>query len=168
MSEITELHQIDLHRGHITKPRWSPDGRFLAVPTQSGSIGIFDLDSRHVTRTLGSLEQQKLFFMCQIFKPRQVSHFRSRYIQKLESCGLAVVVAEHSTKSLSSADASGLRRSAFDRTDKPVSQTLVICLSMIVGNKFSDGVPQGVFAKEDHLLQTIFFDRPDKPFRVRV
>jgi hypothetical protein len=92
----------------------------------------------------------------------------SRYIQKLESCRLAVVVVEHSTKSLASSDASGLCRSAFEWTDKPVSQTLVISLSMIVGNKFSDGVPQGVFAKEDHLLQTIFFDRPDKPFRVRV
>jgi hypothetical protein len=41
---------------------------------------------------------------------------------------------------------------------------IVISLSMIVGNEFSDGVPQGVFAKEDHLLQTIVFDRPDKPF----
>jgi hypothetical protein len=39
---------------------------------------------------------------------------------------------------------------------------------MIVGNKSSDEVPQGVFAKEGHLLQTIFFDRPDKPFRVSV
>ena len=94
--------------------------------------------------------------------------YHSRYIQKLESCGLPVVVVEYSTKSLSSSDASGLCRTAFDGTNKPVSQTLVISLSMVVGNKFSHGVPQGVFAKEDHLLQTIFFDRPDKPFRVRV
>jgi hypothetical protein len=43
----------------------------------------------------------------------------------------------------------------------------MISLSMVVGNKFSGGVSQGVFAKEDHLLQTILFDRPDKPFRVR-
>ena len=53
MSAITQLHQIDLHSGHITKPRWSPDGRFLAIPTQSGSIPIFDLDTKQVVRTLG-------------------------------------------------------------------------------------------------------------------
>src|SRR5262245_32733469 len=53
MSVITQLHQMDLHSGHITKPRWSPDGRFLAIPAQSGSISIFDLDSKQVVQTLG-------------------------------------------------------------------------------------------------------------------
>jgi WD40 repeat protein len=53
MSGITELHQIDLHCGHTTKPRWSPDGRFLAIPSKSGSIPIFDLDSRQVVQRLG-------------------------------------------------------------------------------------------------------------------
>jgi WD40 repeat protein len=42
-----------LQSGCITKPRWSPDGRFLAIPAQSGSIGIFDLNAGRVTRTLG-------------------------------------------------------------------------------------------------------------------
>src|SRR5262245_43328692 len=54
MSAIIQLHQIPLHSGHLTKPRWSPDGRFLAVPTQSGSIGIFDLETGQVAQTLGS------------------------------------------------------------------------------------------------------------------
>ena len=53
MSAITQLHQIDLHSGYITKPRWSPDGCFLAIPTQSGSIPIFDLDTGEVVQTLG-------------------------------------------------------------------------------------------------------------------
>src|SRR5881296_1360762 len=53
MSTITPLHEIDLHSGYLTKPRWSPDGRFLAIPTQSGSIAIFDLESRQVTKMLG-------------------------------------------------------------------------------------------------------------------
>ena len=52
--------------------------------------------------------------------------------------------------------------------DQSVFQALMISLSMVVGNEFSDGVPQAVFAKENHLLQTILFDRPDKPFGVRV
>ena len=53
MSPITQLHEIDLHSGHITKPRWSPDGHLLAVPTESGSIAIFDNDTKQVARTLG-------------------------------------------------------------------------------------------------------------------
>jgi WD40 repeat protein len=53
MPAITELHEIDLHSGHITKPRWSPDGRYLAVPTQSGFIAIFDIDTGNITQTLG-------------------------------------------------------------------------------------------------------------------
>src|SRR5215813_4122338 len=54
MSTITTLHEIDLHSGHLTKPSWSGNGRFLAIPTQSGSISIFDLDEEEVTRTVGS------------------------------------------------------------------------------------------------------------------
>ncbi len=53
MSTITELYQTDLQSGHITKPRWSPDGSFLALPTQSGSIAIFDFDTEHIAQTLG-------------------------------------------------------------------------------------------------------------------
>jgi WD40 repeat protein len=54
MSAITQLHEIDLQSGHITKPCWSPDGRLLAVPTQAGSIGIFDLDTGRIAQTLGA------------------------------------------------------------------------------------------------------------------
>ena len=53
MSEITQLHQIDLHSGYITKPQWSRSGRFLAVPTESGSIAIFDIDTEQIAQTLG-------------------------------------------------------------------------------------------------------------------
>ena len=53
MSTISELHRIDLHIGQVTKPRWSPDGRFLALPTRSGSIGIFDIDAEKSAGTLG-------------------------------------------------------------------------------------------------------------------
>jgi WD40 repeat protein len=54
MTEIIELHQIDLHSGGVTKPRWSPNGRFLAIPTESGSIGIFDIESARIVQTLGN------------------------------------------------------------------------------------------------------------------
>lgn len=52
MADIIELHQIGLD-SEITKPRWSPDGRFLAIPMQSGSIAIFDLDVNEVVQTVG-------------------------------------------------------------------------------------------------------------------
>jgi WD40 repeat protein len=54
MSAITELHHIDLNSGQITKPRWSPNGRLLAVPGESGSIAIFDMNAGRVTQTLGA------------------------------------------------------------------------------------------------------------------
>ena len=54
MSEIPQLHQIDLQSGYISKPRWSPDGRFLAIPTQFGSTAIFDIDAEQIARTLES------------------------------------------------------------------------------------------------------------------
>ena len=44
---------MDLHSGHITKPRWSPNGRLLALPTEYGSIAIFDIDTGLVAPTLG-------------------------------------------------------------------------------------------------------------------
>jgi WD40 repeat protein len=53
MHEISQLHLIDPRSGYITNPRWSPDGRSLAIPTQCGSIVIFDLDSGAIVRTLG-------------------------------------------------------------------------------------------------------------------
>src|SRR5437867_1628963 len=54
MSAITQLHQIDLHSGRITKPRWSPNGRLLALPTESGSLAIFDINTGQVAQTLVS------------------------------------------------------------------------------------------------------------------
>src|SRR5262245_30497073 len=53
MPTITQLHQIDLRSGSITKPRWSLDGCFLALPTPFGSIAIVDLDAGQISQTLG-------------------------------------------------------------------------------------------------------------------
>jgi WD40 repeat protein len=53
MSDIIELHQTDLRSGQKSKPRWSLDGRFLAVPTESGSIPIVDAGTMQVIQTLG-------------------------------------------------------------------------------------------------------------------
>ena len=52
MPEISELHQVDLQSGRITKLRWSNDGRLLAISTQFGSTVIFDIDANEVAHTL--------------------------------------------------------------------------------------------------------------------
>jgi WD40 repeat protein len=53
MSDITELQQIDFHGGQIGKPSWTLNGRFIAVPTESGSIFILDTQTMQVVQTLG-------------------------------------------------------------------------------------------------------------------
>jgi WD40 repeat protein len=53
MSDIVEVHQIDFHGGRIGKPSWSLDGRFLAIPTKSGLVLIFDINVMQVVQTLG-------------------------------------------------------------------------------------------------------------------
>lgn len=53
MSDITELYQIDLRSGQLAKPCWSFNGRFLAVPTESGSIVILDAGTMKTVQTLG-------------------------------------------------------------------------------------------------------------------
>lgn len=50
MSEVSSIDHFDLDSGQITKMRWSPDGRYLAVPTQSGSIAIFDVETQQVVQ----------------------------------------------------------------------------------------------------------------------
>ena len=50
---ITTEHEMDLGSGRITRPRWSPDGSFLAIPTDSGSIAIFEADTERIAGTLG-------------------------------------------------------------------------------------------------------------------
>src|SRR5438046_10687383 len=53
MSDIVELHQIDFHAGRIAKPSWTLNGRFLAVPAESGSIFIVDTQTMQIVQTLG-------------------------------------------------------------------------------------------------------------------
>ncbi len=53
MSDIIELQQFDLDGGQLAKPSWSPNGRFLAVPMESGSIAILDVDAARVVQMVG-------------------------------------------------------------------------------------------------------------------
>jgi len=42
----------------------------------------------------------------------------------------------------------------------------MISFSVIMRKEFSDPVPQGLLTKEDHLLQAVFLDDANEPFRV--
>src|SRR2546429_1589120 len=53
MAAITPLDEIDLGKGQITKLRWSPDGRLLALPTQSGWVALYDSERHEIVRTIG-------------------------------------------------------------------------------------------------------------------
>lgn len=53
MHGITQVDEINLNKGHITKMCWSLDGRFLALPTQSGWVPIFDILKQQIVVTVG-------------------------------------------------------------------------------------------------------------------
>jgi WD40 repeat protein len=53
MRIVRTRHEVDLDSGRITRPRWSPTGDLLAIPTDSGLIAIFDLESGSVANKLG-------------------------------------------------------------------------------------------------------------------
>jgi len=56
MKTIRTIHEIELEGGLIANLRWSPDGRLLAIPTESGSIVIFEKEKGSVLRTIGHHE----------------------------------------------------------------------------------------------------------------
>src|SRR5262249_17810009 len=96
---------------------------------------------------------------------RGISHVLS---QKNQSCGLAVIIAEHSAQTSPHSHSSSSRSNCFSRNDESVVQSLMVPLHMIMGNEMPNSVPERIFTKENHLLQTTFFDRPDKTFRIRI
>jgi hypothetical protein len=48
--------------------------------------------------------------------------------------------------------------SALHRDYQTIPESLVVPFGMIVGDEFSNGIPQSIFAEEDHATQTLFFD----------
>src|SRR5262245_61021640 len=88
--------------------------------------------------------------------------------KKNQSCRLAVIIAEHSAQTSPLSHSSSSRPNCFRRNDESVVQSLMVPLHMIMGNEMPNSVPERIFTKENHLLQTTFFDRLDKTFRIRI
>jgi hypothetical protein len=76
----------------------------------------------------------------------------SRMVQKLKSCGLAVVVIQHSAESVVGLHPSAFRDRSFRSHDETVFESLMVPFQMIMRNEMSNRVSERIFTKENHLL----------------
>ena len=65
------------------------------------------------------------------------------------SCGLAVVIVEHSAEARSTAESSRRGRGRGLFLDQPPSKPLMKVLAMVVGHEFLDDVPKMALAEKD-------------------
>ena len=52
--------------------------------------------------------------------------------------------------------------------NEAIAQTLMVALQMVMRNEFSNGISQRIFTKQDHPVQTAFFDGTDESFRIGI
>jgi GTPase SAR1 family protein len=57
------------HTGIITRPQWSPDGKFLATPSWDGTIRLWDLNEGKVIRTLVDPGQPGIWYNEVVWSP---------------------------------------------------------------------------------------------------
>ena len=73
-------------------------------------------------------------------------------VQKVKSCGLAVVVLQHSAESVVGLHSSAFATAVFRSHDETVFESLMVPFQMIVRNEMSNRVPERIFTKENHLF----------------
>ena len=93
---------------------------------------------------------------------------RSRYIQKLRSCCLAIVIIEESADPFALFHDCYRSADHFQRNDKAILQSLMVPFDVVMRYEFSNAVSQRILTKKDHLIQTAFFDAADEAFGVRI
>ena len=76
---------------------------------------------------------------------------------------LSIVVIQHPSQSPSAADGPTCSALLFQRNNQPVLQSLVVPFQMIVDSEILHGRPQRSLSKQNHFLQTGFFDGPYEP-----
>jgi hypothetical protein len=89
----------------------------------------------------------------------------------LASCAsgcLTIIIIQHSAQPLTALDRSTATGARLLLHDQPVAQPLMVALVMIMHDEFLNGPSQRAFSEQDHLLQTGFFDGPDKAFGVGI
>src|SRR5215831_14291648 len=97
----------------------------------------------------------------------QVRLRQSRMVQKLKSCGLTIVIVEHSGEPLV-LSYSAVRRDRLHWNNETIVESLMVTLQMIMRHELANRIPQRVFTKEDHLPQAILPNRSDEPFRISI
>jgi hypothetical protein len=75
----------------------------------------------------------------------------------------SVVVTEHPAESLTAAHAPDSPCGAGQGRDDRVAESLVIPLSVVMGDVLANCASQEVFAKEDHSVEALRLDRPHEP-----
>jgi hypothetical protein len=70
------------------------------------------------------------------------------------SCGVSIVIIEHSAEPLTLSHRSRLFSDSIYWNDEPVAKPLMISLEVIMCNELPNRFPQSVLTEEDHLLQT--------------
>jgi len=78
------------------------------------------------------------------------------------------VVIEQSAQALAANYVSGFPPDLNSGFDDSVIEALMVPLSVIVVQIFADRGPQRSLAEEDHSLEYFLFQRPEKPFEVRI
>jgi len=81
---------------------------------------------------------------------------------------LSIIVVEHSAKSLTPHDRSGLANLSGLWNDQSVAEPLVISFTMIMGHELVNRLSQRAFSEQDHPLQAGLFDTAHKSLGVGI
>jgi hypothetical protein len=79
-----------------------------------------------------------------------------------------MIVAQHSSWSLTPSDCAVRLANVGERLQQPVSEPLMISLAAIVGHILGEHVPKRCLPDEDHPIQALFLYGTDKWVRERV
>ena len=85
------------------------------------------------------------------------------------SCGLALIIFQQSSKPFATPDRAFVCRVLADRRkEQHVTLALMIALVMIMLHVLTEGATQGRFSKQNHPRETFLLDRSHPPLRVGV
>jgi len=85
-----------------------------------------------------------------------------------QSRGLSMVEIEESAQAVAPLHVGGRARRRWRVLQKPVVESLMVALAVVVLNVLPHEEAHVALTERDHTSETFLFDRPNKPFGVRV
>ena len=79
-----------------------------------------------------------------------------------------IVESKRPTESFNASTWAEIRPGAITGLDESLAEALMVSLRVIMSGVIDDCFPERPFTEEDHLVEALVFDRPDKPFRVGI